>query len=294
MARKARSAEGIKRSVLFQQDAWRNSRRLAQARAKVSGFGSLVGVFFAVSFACFALISHRPWFVFAGLSVLSLIIAWQSIISAERHLASVPMQWKIKAVPPFNVRVTHKVAATGKLPETSVLIVDRTLAKFAQLLMATQVQASPPARAALDDLTRIAEDAVMGTLWDAPRIGSVLQAARARPRDLGIQMSAKSQRHRFQLTSLAIEGVTGDLLAAVGGGAGIDTDAIRKVGRNLAYRLSEPVEGYPKQEADADAAAEEVEARAPSEQRTLTGRTAAKATASEAATKTTADEAFIA
>lgn len=240
MARGPRTIEGIKRAVLYQREVWRKNRYLAQARANVSGFGSMVGVFFAVAFACFSFISYQPWYIFGGLAIGSLVFSWRAILSAERHLGSVPIEWKLTPVFPFSERITHKVAALPVLPETSRLMVDRTLAKFAQLALATRLSVSPPVRAALDDVLKIAEDALSATLWDSSRIENMLKTARARPKDLGVQMAARSMRHRFQLPSLCIEAVTADLIAAVSSGGAPDVNAITAVGRDLAERLRAP------------------------------------------------------
>ena len=279
MARGPRNIAGIKRAVVFQQARWRKNRQLALSRANVSGFGSMVGVFFAVVFACFAFISHQPWFIFCGLSIASLVFSWQAILSAERHLASVPVAWALKAVPPFSLRVTHQVAASATLPETPHMLIDRTLGKFAQLSVAAQVVTPRPARAALDDLIKIAEDSVMSALCDAPRVDKTLRAARARPKDLKLEVMARSMRHRFQLPAISIEGVTADLLAALSGGSGPDVPAIQEVGRKLAELLRTPP---PPSQAELDkraaedaAAALVVEAVASGpEHRTLSGDTA--------------------
>ncbi len=281
MARGPRSITGIKRAVLFQKETWRKNRHMAQARANVSGFGSLVGVFFAVVFACFSFISYQPWFIFGGLAIASLVFAWQAILSAERHLGSVPIEWELKPVRPFSVRVTHKVAASPALPETAHLVIDRTLGKFAQLSVAARVKTNPPARAALDDVIKIGEDSVMAALWDAPRIENVLKAARARPKDLGVQMSARSMRHRFQLPAVSIEAVTADLLAALSSGSGPSVPAIQEVGRKLAELLRAPPPGSQaakeiEEKKAAAAAAQDIEAvESGEEHRTLTGNTAA-------------------
>ena len=241
MARGPRSVEAVRRAGLLQQEVWRQRRRVAHARADVSGFGTVAGVFLAIVFACVMLISHQPWWIFALLTLASLAFAWQSILSAERHLARIPNEWTLARVPPFSEELTHQIFQTPPLDENTQVIVDQTMDQLARLLNVTQLKVPAPTRGALDEVTHIAEQAMAALLVESPQVQGVLRSALARPKDPNARLAADRMRHRIQLPARSFEGVTANLMAAVTAQPGGDEEAVLAVCRDLVDRLSTPL-----------------------------------------------------
>ncbi len=287
MPRGPRSVEALRRAGLLQQEVWRQRRRVAHARADVSGFGTVAGVFLSIVFACVMLISHQPWWIFAGLTLASLAFAWQSILSAERHLARVPNEWTLKAVAPFSEELTHQVFELAPLPKNTLVIVDQTLDQLARLLNVTRVKVPEPMQSALGEVARIAEQAMAALLVESPEVQGLLRAARGRPKDPSARLAGETVRHRIHLPSQSFEGVTAALMAAVTIQPGGDEEAILDVCRDLIERLSAPL---PNPAADEVVEVEEVPAAAAKLiALTQSRREEAQAAADDAATSEVAD-----